>query len=395
MRLHSYLPYLRGSAALMAITTLTIDSFPRDVAAQTPEGPVAVSIKGRVLDDENQVIPGNPVKVTVMVGPEKTVITYTKPDGTFEVPAITLKKKQRIDNVKFEHPRQHPQFVTLLSGVDPVEVINKLMNAPPGPEDYESIFNQLLVYEGLYYATAVPGKQDGEELTRYRMGLSQMAGPGSKIYDEMGQDARLGYLIKKRAEVFQLYGLNPDDQSIPGLALCARCALHMTAQCNAALVADTGDVPSVWLLADGREPSPAHEIVCKTTVPATVSGKVIKASALDASGQVVAGIIDRTKIVVDKARSFPENDRLVGSAWCESCDYKKGNICQNVVVCHVGGKNILYDLEPNDVSNPLHLRGKPVMVYGTTSRDTSADGTRHNFVATKVTLIGLSPSAPK
>ena len=74
-----------------------------------------------------------------------------------------------------------------------------------------------------------------------------------------------------------------------------------------------------------------------------------------------------------------------------SCDYKKGNICQNVVVCHVGGKNIFYDLEPNDVSNPLHLRGKPVMVYGTTSKDTNADGTRHSFVATKVTLIGLSP----
>ena len=164
-----------------------------------------------------------------------------------------MKKKQRIDYVKFEHPRQHPQFVTLLSGVDPVEVINKLMNAPPGPEDYDSIFNQLLVYEGLYYATAVPGKVDGDELTRYRIGLSQMAGPGSKIYGEMGQDARLESLIKKRAEVFQLYGLNPDDQSIPGFALCARCALHMTAQCNAALVADTGEDPSVWLLADGRE----------------------------------------------------------------------------------------------------------------------------------------------
>ena len=72
----------------MAISTLTIDLFSSDVAAQPPEGTVTVSIRGRVLDDENQVIPGNPVKVTVMVVPDKPVITYTKPDGTFEVPAI-------------------------------------------------------------------------------------------------------------------------------------------------------------------------------------------------------------------------------------------------------------------------------------------------------------------
>ena len=147
----------------------------------------------------------------------------SNPEGRYMV-QVPLQPSQSIDKIRFDHPLKHLEEMTLFSGADASEEINKLMSDIDGPETYERNINQLLVYEGLYYRKIAVGTAEPGELERIRGALTKMPKPGggSKQLEDMAQDARrIQLLAKKRAEVFALYGLDPEARPrIAGLGLC-------------------------------------------------------------------------------------------------------------------------------------------------------------------------------
>ena len=284
---------------LAAATGLTTTWPGTESIAQESKQPITVTVRGRVLDDESHPIPGETVRVRVYVSGVATPFEgRSDKDGRYMV-QVPLQPSQSIDKIRFDHPLKHLEEMTLFSGVDASDEINKLMSDIDGPETYERNINQLLVYEGIYYRKIAVGAAEPGELERIRDALTKMPKPGggSKQLEDMASDGvRIQLLAKKRAEVFALYGLDPDAQAkIAGLGVCGKCALHVTAECkNTVIVASGG--PRLYFVNDGAFFKGNHELLCHTTVPVSIEGKITREVGPSKTGAVAFGEIQGTKI---------------------------------------------------------------------------------------------------
>ncbi len=143
------------------------------------------------------------------------------------------------------------------------------------------------------------------------------------------------------------------DQKASGLGLCAKCALHMTPQCQNALVIDAGGRRQVYLLKDNQVSKAFHKDVCKTSVPIVVVGRVVRASGPRADGVVVLGEIEPSSLALDDCEINPVVT-LGGVGQCAKCSLKQSTTCVNVMTCHLDAKDVTFWLADNEVSKAFH-----------------------------------------
>jgi hypothetical protein len=337
-----------------------------ELIAQERTQPITVTVRGRVLDDESRPIRGESVRVRVYVRGVAPFETKSEPDGRYMV-QVPLAPSQSIDKICFDHPLKHPEEMTLFSGADASEEINKLMSDIDGPETYERNIDQLLAYEGFYYRKIAVGAAAAGELERVRNALTKMPRPGagSKQLEDMNQDSRkIQLLARKRAEVFRLYGLEPDaGAKIAGLGVCGKCALHVTAECKNTVILASGG-PRLYFINDGTYFKANHELLCHTTVPVAVEGAITKEVRASKSGAVAFGEIQATTIAADSSGSLAEGKAVIfaGVGQCSNCDLKQTDECRNVLRCKIEGK-------PRDIWLPedshLHMTNQTFVVAGT------------------------------
>ena len=122
-------------------------------------------------------------------------------------------------------------------------------------------------------------------------------GGGSKQLEDMASDGtRIQLLAKKRAEVFGALRAGPGRPGQDRGPWCVRqLRLHVTAECkNTVIVASGG--PRLYFVNDGTFFKANHELLCHTTVPVAVEGKIIREVGPSKTGAVVFGEIQGTKI---------------------------------------------------------------------------------------------------
>lgn len=94
-----------------------------------------------------------------------------------------------------------------------------------------------------------------------------------------------------------------------------------------------------------------------------------------------------TVSLVARAAEAKDEKELKGDGLCLKCELKKSDACQNVVrVKEKDGKETLYIMEKNDVSNAFHKNicggPKKVVAKGTVKKD----GDKNILVASKIEL---------
>jgi hypothetical protein len=225
----------------------------------------------------------------------------------------------------------------------------------------------LLAYEGLYFASVALETTTPAELEAYRSSLRRMAGPGSDLYSGMGQGPKMDLLVKKRAEVFRMYGLDPTGvEQIAGLGVCAMCGLKLKSECQSSVVVFTDGKPRVFFLTGQVKGSASHDIVCHTSTPVLVTGKVVRPSRVEADGGLVVGELQPTRFVADRRPEAGQGKEqtIAGEGKCGKCDLNSGKECQNVIVAKVNGKECFYYLINNETSSAIHMSGQTYVVSG-------------------------------
>lgn len=187
---------------------------------------------------------------------------------------------------------------------------------------------------------------------------------------------------------------NAGVEKTSGMGLCAKCMLHMTSQCQNALVVDSNGRRQVYFLKDNPVSKAFHKEVCKTSVPIVVEGRLIQASNPGASGSVQVGEIEPSKLALDDCE-IPEVVTLAGTGECAKCALNQSPECRNVIVCHLDGKDVTYWLTDNSASKAFHKTicktKEPILVTGK-REPKNAEG-RELFTAEKLELI-RPPSGP-
>ena len=136
-------------------------------------------------------------------------------------------------------------------------------------------------------------------------------------------------------------------------ASAAKCSLHMTAACQNAVVVTVNGKWEVFLLKDNEVSKAFHKVVCKTSQPILVTGKVVKASHVSAAGEVIVGEIVASKLALDDCEINGEVT-LAGVGQCAKCALQRSATCQNVIVCRINDKNVYYWLTDNNASKAFH-----------------------------------------
>jgi len=181
---------------------------------------------------------------------------------------------------------------------------------------------------------------------------------------------------------------------ITGTGLCAKCSLHMTAVCQNAVVVTADGLREVYFLSDNDVSKAFHRVVCKTSVPVSIVGRVVKRSGTGAVGKVVVGEIEPSRIAEDDC-PIPEEVTIAGVGQCAKCSLNKSTTCRNVLVCHLDGKDPEFWLADNGVSKAFHKTicktKEPVLVTGRIVGHPPADGVGHaEFAALAVELVVLA-----
>lgn len=87
------------------------------------------------------------------------------------------------------------------------------------------------------------------------------------------------------------------------------------------------------------------------------------------------------------ARAEEEKEKeLKGEGLCLKCELKKADSCQNVVRVKEEGKEVLYILEKNDVSNAFHKNVCGGVKKVTAKGKVKKDGDKNILVASKIEL---------
>jgi hypothetical protein len=188
---------------------------------------------------------------------------------------------------------------------------------------------------------------------------------------------------------------NPGVEKTSGTGLCAKCMLHMTSQCQNAIVVESNGRSQVYLLKDNPVSKAFHKEVCKTSIPVVVEGRLIRASDPGESGSVIVGEIEPSKLTVDDCE-IPEVVTLAGIGKCAKCALSQSPECRNVIVCHLDGKDVTYWLTDNSVSKAFHKTicktNEPILVTG--KREAKDTEGREFFTAVKLELIRPPSSRP-
>ena len=190
---------------------------------------------------------------------------------------------------------------------------------------------------------------------------------------------------------------NPGVEKTSGTGLCAKCMLHMTSQCQNAIVVESNGRRQVYFLKDNPVSKAFHKEVCKTSIPVVVEGRLIRASDPGENGSVIVGEIEPSKLTVDDCE-IPEVVTLAGIGKCAKCALSQSPECRNVIVCHLDGKDVTYWLTNNSVSKAFHKTicktNEPILVTG--KREAKDTEGREFFTAVKLELIrlGTDASAP-
>ena len=186
---------------------------------------------------------------------------------------------------------------------------------------------------------------------------------------------------------------NTGVEKTSGTGLCAKCTLHMTTQCQNAIVVDSNGRRKIYLLKDNEVSKLFHKEVCKTSVPVVVEGRLIRASNLEESGSVIIGEIEPLKMTVDDCE-IPEVVTLAGIGKCAKCALSQSPECHNVIVCHLDGKDVTYWLTDNPASKAFHKTicksSEPILVTG--KRELKDAAGREYFTAAKLELVRIASS---
>ncbi len=187
------------------------------------------------------------------------------------------------------------------------------------------------------------------------------------------------------------------EKQASGLGLCAKCSLHMTAACQNAVVVTVNGKREVFLLKDNEVSKAFHKVVCKTSQPILVTGKVVKASHVSAAGEVIVGEIVASKLALDDCEINGEVT-LAGVGQCAKCALQRSATCQNVIVCHIDGKDIEFWLTDNDASKAFHKTicktKETILAKGTVVKQPPPqEGEHAEFAASTLTLLRSDGSA--
>jgi hypothetical protein len=167
-----------------------------------PNAFAQVTLKGVVRNPHGGALSGTTVRVFLKDGRREEQVTGNDGRYSFSIPAGAT-----IGLVEYDNPQWHPKYVEELSGQPPDnQVINKVLSDRNGPQQFDVVVDQLLVYEHFYITGVTKGQSRAALRRRFGARIRNIPDPARTDQGEKQVSAIAKWTPAQRAVISDLVG---------------------------------------------------------------------------------------------------------------------------------------------------------------------------------------------